>query len=78
MACIGLLGNFLKLYGLEIPESRLAFLTENLGDLFPHSFLDDLVDVHEAVAEALVQFAPDGGFSASHEADQNDVLRCGF
>jgi hypothetical protein len=30
------------------------------------------------VSKPLVELSPNGGFAAAHEADQNDVLWCGF
>ena len=45
------------------------------GDRFAGSLFDDVVHVDQRVTEPLLEVAADGGFAATHESDENNVLR---
>jgi hypothetical protein len=56
---------------LAVPEQRLAVFGENLGDRHRGRPLDLLVGIDERQPEAGAEAPADGGFAATHEADQD-------
>ena len=58
---------------LERPEAGFAVPVEDLGDGAASALLDDLVDGHEAAAQARRDLRSERGLPGAHEADEREV-----
>jgi len=59
--------------GLELAESVLAIIAEDLADRFLSNLLDDVIRVKLGVVERVCKLACDGALAAPHHADKEDA-----